>query len=237
MRKASPHSHGLSAADACVVRAELLAWYDDNRRLLPWRGDGVEESGAKRRRVRTPVSPYGVLVSEVMLQQTRVETVVNYYSRWMQKWPNCAALAKASEEELNAAWAGLGYYRRARMLKAAAEQVHVQRQGHFPESAEELKQLPGVGDYTSAAVASIAFGQNVPVVDGNVLRVVSRMRAIVQRPREKVGRLRSGEMEAEARANRRFHRRCTTPLGSSWRFWWEKMGRKARNLAWRGRAT
>eukprot|EP00975_Prorocentrum_lima_P055422 11624650-Prorocentrum_lima.AAC.1 len=71
------------------------------------------------------------------------------------------------------------------MLKAAAEQVHVQRQGHFPESAEELKQLPGVGDYTSAAVASIAFGQNVPVVDGNVLRVVSRMRAIVQRPREK----------------------------------------------------
>ncbi|MGB1586607.1 MAG: A/G-specific adenine glycosylase [Thermoplasmatota archaeon] len=138
-------------------RHALLAWYDANKRGLPWRRD---------------TDPYRVLVSEAMLQQTRVETVLPYYEAWMARWPTAEALAAAKDEEVHAAWSGLGYYRRARNLHAAAKAIVSHG---WPE---QLGDLPGVGPYTAAAVGSIAFGQPVAVVDGNVIRVMSRLRDI-----------------------------------------------------------
>lgn len=132
----------------------LLAWYDANKRDLPWRRD---------------TDPYRVLVSEAMLQQTRAETVLRYYEPWLAKWPNVEALAAATDEAVHAMWSGLGYYRRARNLHAAAKQIAAHG---WPD---DLTQLPGVGAYTAAAVSSIAFGQPVAVVDGNVERVMSRI--------------------------------------------------------------
>lgn len=139
----------------------LLGWYARERRDLPW---------------RRGVSPYGVLVSEIMLQQTRVEVVVPYYLRFMERFPTEAALASAALDEVYEYWAGLGYYRRARSLQAAAQAV-VSR-GSFPTSLEELRDLPGVGEYTAAAVLSIAFGKPAVALDGNAIRVLSRFYAL-----------------------------------------------------------
>ncbi len=141
-----------------AVHRLLLAWYRRNARDLPWR------------RTR---DFYPVWVSEIMLQQTRVETVIPYYERFLNRYPNVAALAAAPQAELLEAWAGLGYYRRARHLHAAARQVAAD--GRFPKTFAALRALPGVGDYTAAAVSSIAFELPHVVVDGNVLRVVSRL--------------------------------------------------------------
>ncbi len=136
---------------------KLLGWYRERRRDLPWRRD---------------VSPYRTLVSEFMLQQTRVDTVIPYFDRFMQRFPSVHSLAEAPAEAVLEAWAGLGYYRRARNLHAAAQAV--QRLGAFPESAEGLRKLPGIGPYTAGAIASIAMGQPEPVVDGNVERLLCR---------------------------------------------------------------
>jgi len=141
----------------------LVTWFEENARVLPWR---VE-----------PRDPYRVWVSEVMLQQTRVETVLRYYEPFLQKFPTVRALAEASDDAVAKAWEGLGYYRRARQMRQAAR-VMVERHGaRVPERVEDLAALPGFGAYTAGAVASLAFGARVPAVDGNVLRVVSRLRA------------------------------------------------------------
>ena len=154
--------------------AALLAWYDANRRPLPWRGDR---------------SPYEIWVSEIMLQQTRVETVLPFYARFLARFPTVSALAAASEEEVLALWSGLGYYRRARSLHAAARQVEAAG-GEVPSSAEELRRLPGVGPYTAAAIASLAFGLPEPVLDGNVERVLSRYRRVGEPVRSAAGKRR-----------------------------------------------
>ena len=138
----------------------LLAWYHENARVLPWRSDPT---------------PYHVWVSEIMLQQTRVAAVMGYYSRFMAALPDVAALAAVEDDTLMKLWQGLGYYSRARNLKKAAGQVMERYGGALPASYEELLTLAGVGEYTAGAIASIAFGIPVPAVDGNVLRVVSRV--------------------------------------------------------------
>lgn len=146
-------------SDVARVRAALLDHYDRHRRDLPWR------------RSR---DPYAILVSEVMLQQTRVDTVSGYYERWMRRFPDVDALAGADEQDVLKAWEGLGYYRRARNLHAAARVVREQWGGDVPAGVDRLRSLPGVGEYTAGAVASIAFGHVAPAVDGNVRRVLSR---------------------------------------------------------------
>ncbi|KAF3321759.1 A/G-specific adenine DNA glycosylase [Carex littledalei] len=165
--------------DNCV-RAHLLRWYDHNQRELPWRrkhgGAWDDDGDAKEKRA------YEVWVSEVMLQQTRVSSVVAYYNRWMERWPTVHSLANASQEEVNEMWAGLGYYRRARFLLEGAKSIA--KQGRFPGNAAELLGVPGIGNYTAGAIASIAFNEVVPVVDVNVVRVISRLQAISSNPKE-----------------------------------------------------
>ncbi|XP_043555035.1 adenine DNA glycosylase isoform X3 [Chiloscyllium plagiosum] len=135
------------------IRACLLSWYDKSKRELPWRRMAVTESDLNKR-------AYAVWVSEIMLQQTQVVTVINYYNKWMQRWPTLQDLAKATLEEVNEMWSGLGYYSRGRRLYEGAQKVISEFKGEMPQNAEELqKQLPGVGRYTASAIASIAFGQ------------------------------------------------------------------------------
>ncbi|MDO4865673.1 MAG: A/G-specific adenine glycosylase [Clostridia bacterium] len=141
---------------------ELLAWYDQNARELPWRGQ---------------TDPYRVWLSEIMLQQTQTETVKGYYARFLDRFPTVSALAAAPEEEVLKLWEGLGYYSRARNLHAAARQVAGELDGRFPMSAEALRRLPGVGPYAANAIASIAYGEPVPALDGNQARVLSRVLA------------------------------------------------------------
>ena len=138
----------------------LLEWYRDNARTLPW---------------RTDPTPYHVWVSEIMLQQTRVAAVLDYYARFMEELPDVAALAAVPEGRLMKLWQGLGYYSRARNLQAAARQIMEEHGGVFPTDYAQVRALKGVGDYTAGAICSIALGQPVPAVDGNVLRVVTRI--------------------------------------------------------------
>ncbi|XP_029888328.1 adenine DNA glycosylase isoform X1 [Aquila chrysaetos chrysaetos] len=159
-------------AEIEALRGNLLAWYDKCKRDLPWRTLAAAEPDADRR-------AYAVWVSEIMLQQTQVATVIDYYNRWMQKWPTLQALAQASLEEVNELWAGLGYYSRGKRLQEAARKVVSELAGRMPRTAEELqKLLPGVGRYTAGAIASISYGQATGVVDGNVIRVLCRLRCI-----------------------------------------------------------
>jgi A/G-specific adenine glycosylase len=141
------------------VSRRLLAWFDQHRRDLPWR------------RTR---EPYAIWVSEVMLQQTQVSTVLPYYQRWMERFPSLRALAEANEDEVLHAWQGLGYYARARRLAAGARAVHRDHGGVLPSSVEALRRLPGIGRYTAGAIASMAFNLAEPLVDGNVTRVLCR---------------------------------------------------------------
>lgn len=150
----------------------LLRWYDEARRELPWR----ETS-----------NPYEIWVSEIMLQQTRVQTVIPYYREFLSRFPTAAALAKASIDEVLASWSGLGYYRRARQLHAAAQQIEAGG-GRIPETHAEWLELPGIGPYTAAAIASIAFGENVPVLDGNVERLLTRRLAWEGEPKKAAGK-------------------------------------------------
>ncbi len=138
----------------------LLQWFQENARRLPWRED---------------VTPYRVWVSEIMLQQTRVAAVIDYFNRFMSVLPDVAQLASVSEDELFKLWQGLGYYNRARNLQKGARQIMAQYGGVFPNRYDEILALSGVGEYTAGAIASIAFGQSVPAVDGNVLRVLARI--------------------------------------------------------------
>ena len=155
----------IPAPDASALRAHLLAWYDAHARDLPWR----ERPGNGKHR-----DPYRVWVSEIMLQQTRVAAVIEHYHEFLRRFPTVEKLAAAREASVLAAWSGLGYYRRARMLHAAAKVVVRERGGKFPDTAEAWRDLPGIGRYTAAAIASIAFGEAVAVVDGNVERVLQR---------------------------------------------------------------
>lgn len=145
------------------VRAALLAWYDENRRDLPWRFENGE-----------PADPYRVWLSEVMLQQTRVDTVVSYYHRWLERFPTLRAVAEAPLDDVLKAWEGLGYYSRARNFHRAVREVYERYGGSLPPDPEAFRSLPGVGRYTAGAVMSIAFGREEPVVDGNVRRVFAR---------------------------------------------------------------
>ena len=146
------------------IRPRLLAWYDAHRRDLPWRSAPGEAA-----------DPYRVWLSEVMLQQTRVDTVRPYFERWMQRFPTVAALAEAPLDDVLKAWEGLGYYSRARNFHRAAGLVHQQHGGRVPGDPDAFRALPGVGRYTAGAVMSIAFGREEPVVDGNVRRVFARL--------------------------------------------------------------
>ena len=143
-----------------LMPSPLLKWYAENRRILPWREE---------------VSPYRTWISEIMLQQTRVTAVLPYFARFMAAYPTVRDLAAADDGELMRLWQGLGYYSRARNLKRAAQVVVENFGGTFPATYKDLIALPGIGDYTAGAILSIAMGQTVPAVDGNVLRVVSRI--------------------------------------------------------------
>lgn len=146
----------------------LLKWYDQNARTLPWRG--IHD-------------PYRTWVSETMLQQTRVETVIGYYARFLERFPTVEALAAAPQDDVLKLWEGLGYYSRARNLHKGAQQVVAEHNGVIPDDVAALKRISGIGPYTAGAIASIAYDQPVPAVDGNVIRVVSRLKGI----RENVG--------------------------------------------------
>jgi A/G-specific adenine glycosylase len=154
-------------ADIHARSVLLLAWYDRHRRVLPWRPPkGVH------------ADPYAVWLSEIMLQQTGVKTVGPYFKKFLARWPDVAALASASLEDVLRMWAGLGYYSRARNLHACAVAVMRDHDGRFPDSEEGLRALPGVGPYTASAIAAIAFGRSTMPVDGNIERVVSRLFAV-----------------------------------------------------------
>lgn len=154
-----PFSH-LPSVCLRSFRRALLAWYDAQRRDLPWRRD---------------CDPYRVWVSEIMLQQTRVAAVLDHYARFLRRFPTVQSLARAREASVLALWSGLGYYHRARRMHQAAKLIVRARGGGFPQSAEEWSELPGIGRYTANAIASIAFGEAVAVVDGNVERVLRRL--------------------------------------------------------------
>ncbi|WP_412058167.1 A/G-specific adenine glycosylase [Bartonella sp. DGB2] len=154
------------------ISTSLLEWYDEHHRDLPWRlSPKAQASGQKP-------DPYRVWLSEIMLQQTVVTTVQPYFKKFLTFWPNIETLAHATQEEILAAWAGLGYYARGRNLKTCAQQILNLYGGQFPQDVDTLKTLPGIGDYTAAAIAAIAFDKPVAVVDANVERVISRLFAI-----------------------------------------------------------
>jgi A/G-specific adenine glycosylase len=150
----------ISQKNTRTFRRSLLRWYRHYGRDLPW-----------RRRT----DPYAVLVSEFMLQQTQVATVIPYYNKWLRRFPDLVALAHASENDVLHAWQGLGYYARARNLHAAAKTIASKHSGKFPQLADELKSLPGVGHYTANAIVTFAFGQSVPIVEANIARLLTRI--------------------------------------------------------------
>ncbi|MGO3728370.1 MAG: A/G-specific adenine glycosylase, partial [Enterococcus viikkiensis] len=141
-------------------QADFLAWYQQEKRNLPWRYNH---------------DPYRIWISEIMLQQTRVDTVIDYFYRFMEEFPTIKELAEAPEEKLLKVWEGLGYYSRARNLQAAAKQILEEFDGDFPTTVEAIRSLKGIGPYTAGAISSIAFEIPEPAIDGNVMRVVSRL--------------------------------------------------------------
>lgn len=161
--------------------AALLDWYYANRRAMPWREDAT---------------PYRVWISEIMLQQTQVATVVAYFERFLARFPEVGSLAAADLQDVLKLWEGLGYYRRARNLHRAARHVATLPGGQLPATARQLREIPGIGPYTAAAIASIAFGEAVPVVDGNVVRVACRLWMLAGDPASLALRHRIGELLA-----------------------------------------
>jgi A/G-specific adenine glycosylase len=153
----------LNARELATFRRQLLCWFREFQRDLPWR--------------RTK-DPYRIWLSEIMLQQTRVAAAIPYYERFLQRFPDVSALAAAPQEEVLRLWSGLGYYSRARNLQEAAQQIVAEHKGKFPSSEAEVLALPGIGNYTAAAILSIAFGERHAVLDGNVARVLARLGAI-----------------------------------------------------------
>ncbi|MCI0332570.1 MAG: A/G-specific adenine glycosylase [Planctomycetes bacterium] len=161
-----------SAAHKQSIRRKLLAWYAKHARDLPWR------------RSR---DPYRVWISEIMLQQTQVATVRNYFSRFVRTFPNVRRLAAADEQAVLRLWEGLGYYRRARQLHAAARKIVSEHAGQFPQSVDELRELPGIGRYTAGAIASIAFDQRAPILEANTIRLLSRLIGYRDDPQSSAG--------------------------------------------------
>jgi len=159
----------------------LLNWYKDNARRLPWRDH---------------LDPYVTWISEIMLQQTRVETVIPYFNRWMKRFPTLKSVAKASQQEVLAIWEGLGYYSRARNLHRAAQIVVEEFGGELPQNVKRLRDLPGIGRYTAGAIASIAFGMDEPTLDGNIRRVLARVSNLRIPARSHEGEKRLWEMGA-----------------------------------------
>ena len=155
-----------------LIAQKILTWYDENARQLPWR---IEPSASTKGILP---NPYSVWLSEIMLQQTTTKAVAPYYSKFLKKWPNVDALACESEETIMAAWAGLGYYSRARNLIKCAKEIVENHNSMFPEDERSLLMLPGVGPYTAAAIRSIAFNKKAVVIDGNVDRVIVRLYGI-----------------------------------------------------------
>jgi A/G-specific adenine glycosylase len=152
----------------------LLDWYAVNARDLPWRRTG------------NPIDPYPIWVSEIMLQQTQVATVIPYWKRWMRALPTIEKLARAKPERVLKLWEGLGYYSRARNLQAAAKEIVARHDGCFPKDPEAIRALPGIGRYTAGAIGSIAFGRAEPIVDGNVTRILTRIFGIRENPKDKL---------------------------------------------------
>src|SRR5581483_6770707 len=167
MLRAALSSASLPSMAGPSMAARLLAWYDRHRRVLPWRARAGE----------TP-DPYRVWLSEIMLQQTTVATVGPYFATFLARWPNVAALAAAPLDDVLTAWAGLGYYARARNLHKCAQVVAMEYGGRFPDSEEGLRALPGIGAYTAAAIAAIAFDRRAAVMAGNVERVMARLHRV-----------------------------------------------------------
>lgn len=163
------------------LAAKLLDWYQLNARDLPWRGHP---------------DPYAVWVSEIMLQQTRVETVIPYFQRWMEQFPTITTLAEASQREVLAAWEGLGYYSRARNLQRAAQMVVREYGGELPDNPNDLRRLPGIGRYTAGAITSIAFGLDEPALDGNIRRVLARLFDVSEPARSPAGEKRLWDLAA-----------------------------------------
>jgi A/G-specific adenine glycosylase len=149
----------------------LLDWFSKNARDLPWR------------RTR---DPYAIWVSEIMLQQTQVKTVIPFWNRWLRELPTIEAAAKAPSEKIHKLWEGLGYYTRVRNLQKAAQVIVEKHGGKFPEKFDEVLALPGIGRYTAGAICSIAFNQPTPLLDGNVIRVFTRIFGIAENPKEKI---------------------------------------------------
>jgi A/G-specific adenine glycosylase len=162
-----PRKRKANGSAPSAPAAELLAWYDRHRRVLPWRAP----------RGHTP-DPYRVWLSEIMLQQTSVKTVAPYYARFLARWPDIESLAAAPLDEVLKSWAGLGYYARARNLDACAKAVVRDHHGYLPDSEEVLRKLPGIGGYTAAAIAAIAFDRHATPIDGNIERVIARLFAV-----------------------------------------------------------
>ncbi len=190
-KQASRLCAGIHAKSRLV--GALLGWFGRNARDLPWR------------RTR---DPYGIWVSEVMLQQTQVKTVLAYWERWMHALPNLEALANAKPEKVRKLWEGLGYYTRVRNMQQAARTIMEKDGGRFPENFEEIMALPGIGRYTAGAICSIAFNQSKPILDGNVIRVLTRLFGIAENPREKetnarLWRIAEELVNAAAKARRR----------------------------------
>lgn len=179
-KKRPPPPEPVDIEDTARLQGALLGWYDANKRTLPWRTRCDTTADANER-------GYAVWVSEIMLQQTRVATVVEYYNRWMARWPTMAALAAAPAEAVREAWTGLGYYSRATRLHAGAKLVvEGPLAGELPQTPGELQKIPGIGPYTAGAIASIAFGARAAAVDGNVVRVLARLtgRAALPAPQQ-----------------------------------------------------
>lgn len=166
-----PRKQPAPASDSTSsIALALVEWFRSNARDLPWR--------------RT-LDPYGIWVSEIMLQQTQVKTVIPFWERWMKELPNIASLATLPEARLLKLWEGLGYYSRVRNLQKAAQEIVVTHHGTFPKKPDAILSLPGIGRYTTGAIASIAFGQAQPLLDGNVIRVLTRLHGIRENAREK----------------------------------------------------
>ena len=160
----------------------LLDWFAQNARDLPWR------------RTR---DPYAIWVSEIMLQQTQVKTVIPFWERWLCELPTIADAANASSDKLHKLWEGLGYYTRVRNLQKAAQVVMEKHSGRFPENFDDVLALPGIGRYTAGAICSIAFNQPTPILDGNVIRVLTRIFGIAENPKEKKTNARLWQLAAE----------------------------------------
>lgn len=184
------------------ITEALMSWYDENAREMPWRGIS---------------DPYGTWVSEIMLQQTRVETVRDYYPRFMERFPTLRDLAEAPEEDVLKMWEGLGYYSRARNLRKGAQQVMSEYGGMIPREPEQLIRIKGIGPYTSCSIASIAFDVPVPAVDGNVIRVISRVYDLHEDPTETKAHEKIEQLAAELVPQRRAgdHNQAMMDLGAT----------------------